>query len=565
MKKVLLILLVGFAALAGCKPADPVSPEPGPKDDPWKDANITGTVCDASGKGIEGVVVSDGHVCCATNAEGRYGLKSSFENTDFVWVSTPSGYSAPVNASLPVFYKRLDACTKDNNGIYSGVDFTLSKIASPDKFTLIIAADPQPRSTAAGYDKIGYHAFDCVGDMSRDMKEKAASISGPVYGIMLGDVCHNDCSLYPKYLEKISTCGFPMYHIIGNHDHDLKKVGDIESGKTFESYFGPTNYSFNLGNCHFVMLDNMMVVSKSRESNSGDDLGDGLRDDIWAWLQNDMKYVDSSKTIMLCVHSPMYYTMGGELRTRKSIIFDGKGVSNHYADVDALLAKYDKVYAWAGHTHSSYNYVDKNNPHTETHTLVRVTGQLWTNEWENSGTPRGYTVLEYSHGDITWKFKPIYYQSGKHCLSSQPAYNFREWNYDGGVAKMKDGGANLDDNYQMHVYAPGTYAQGDNLVYANIFLWDEMWKTPKWTTNGYTTSMKRVTNGGKNLCPDYSSLEINSWYKTNSSTLKKDANYSAEADNTASMFTVSVNSVHGTGTVSVEDRFGRTYKQTIEW
>lgn len=560
-------ILAALLLLAvSCSPNGPdVPPEPSPTD-PWEGANICGTVLDTSGQPVEGAVVSDGHVCSVTNSQGRYGLVSPLKNTDFVWVSTPDGYCAPVESALPVFYRRLDSFKPDGSGKYTGVDFTLGKIQGHGDFTLFIAADPQPRSTGATYDKIGFHGFDCIADMCRDMRETAASIKDrPVYGLMLGDICHNDCSLYKQYVNSMSSNGFPTYHVIGNHDHDLNIAGDIASARTFESWFGPTNYSFNLGNCHFIVLDNMMVIGAKRATNSGDDLGDGLRDDIWEWLKNDLKYVDESRTIMLCAHSPMYHTLGGGMRSRKSMTFDGKGISNHYADVDALLKKYPKVYAWAGHVHNTYNHVDKDNPHTETHTLSRVTGQLWTNEWESGGTPRGYVILDCRNGEVTWKFKPIVYESGTNSLSTKPEYKYREWNFEGGVAKMKSDGSALTDGYQMHVYAPGTYASGDNLVYVNVFLWDELWKTPKWTTNGSTSAMKRVTTGGKYVGYDIVSREINSWYKKYSKSLSGDSSYSADPDECASMFTASVNAAHGSGTVSVEDRFGRTYKQSVTW
>lgn len=570
-RKIVLILLAAtLAMLASCKPEEIEKPIEKPAPIPSL-ATISGCVTGSDGQKLKGVVVSDGHICAKTNQDGVYYLNSSLQDVDFVIVSTPSGYSAPVADALPVFFKRLDGLKRDASGKYTGVDFTLEKVSNPNRYTVFFSGDPQPRSSTAGYDKIGYHSFDCVDDMCRDFRETAAAISKdrPVYGIVLGDVCHNSIALFPTYKSKIKTNGFASYHVIGNHDHDLNTEGDRESAAAFEKAFGPTNYSFNLGGVHFVVLDNMMVVSGKRSSNSGSDLGDGLRDDIYQWLEADLALADKTKPLVICTHSPMFMGMGESMRTRSAITFDGKKVSNHYSDVDQLIKSFPKVYAWAGHTHTTYNYVDTQNaPYVESHTVARVTGELWTNEYQSAGTPRGYVIMDYDNGEISWRFHPIRYQSGKHCMSIQPNYEHRDWVYDAtGVARMKIGGKDLDDSYQMHLYAPNTYKDQDNLVYANIFMWDNLWQTPTFTYDGVKTRMKRYTDN-KNRYYDFANWENKTWYKANSSTLAG-ADYDVSTANVSTIFTASVNTKYpagkNTGTVSVQDRFGNTYTSTITW
>lgn len=570
MLKKLLYIALALGLCLSCKKEGGDTPGPAPDPPTPSEWTIGGKVTGSDGTSLSGVTVSDGFVCTQTDANGNYYLQSALTDADFVFVSTPSGYSAPVENALPVFYKRIDALTK-TDGRYKDVNFTLQKINNPNRFTLFLSGDPQPRSSSAGFDKIGYHSLDCVDDMCKDFKETADPLlkSQPVYGIVLGDICHNDASLFTTYRSKMKNNGFPSYHVIGNHDHDLKKIGDKESATSFESVFGPSNYSFDLGNVHFVVIDNMMVTSEQRSSNSGTDLADAIRDDIWQWFSNDLQYVDRNKTLMICTHSPMFMRAGQKMASRGTVTLDGKKFSNHYADVDNLIKDFKKVYAWAGHTHTMYNYVDTSDPRVESHTVSRVTGELWTNEYEASGTPRGYVVLSYDNDRITWKFHPIKYQKGKHCMTKQPDYKYRDWNYVDGVAKMKaDGTMDLDDSYQMHIYAPGTYAASDNTVYVNIFMWDELWKLPKFTFNGSTTTMTRYNKN--NFCfYDMGCNEIQTWYKTNNSTLKDDSSgYSIDKTNCSTMFSAFVQSSGAgkkTGAVSVVDRFGNEYKQTITW
>lgn len=563
MKRIL-ILILGLSALVSC------NKEPG-KDDPTpgKDtATVMGTVTGSDGQALENVVVSDGHVCTATDKEGKYYLKSSLKDVDFIFVSTPSGYAAPVKDALPVFYQRFDGLKPDADGKYRNVNFLLTKIANPNRYTIFIGADPQPRSKSAGYDKFGYHSLDCCDDLYRELKETAAKMSSnSIYGIMLGDICHNSTALYPGYKTGMSANGFPTYNVIGNHDHDLSAVGDKPSSAKFEEYFGPVNCSFNLGDIHFVLLDNMMITKNPRSTNSGEDLADGLRDDIWEWLQNDLSYVESSRPLMICVHSPMYMCNGQTIRSRGTITFDGTKVNTHYADVDNLIAKRSgKVYYWAGHTHTMYHYVDVNNPKIESHTVSRSTGELWTNEYNASGTPRGFVIFDYDNGKVKWKFHPIPYQSGAWAGGSKtPEYKYRPWNFTNGKAVMKNGGGDLTESYQMNIYPPGTYAKDDGLVYVDIFMFDELWKTPTFTCNGVTNKMKRVTTSSKYSFYDMGSYEIRDWYYNNCPTLQAEG-YAPSKTGIYSMFSASIgNNTHATGTVSVTDRFGNTYTSSVTW
>lgn len=543
-----LLILIAVLGLASC------SKEPGPNggnggDEPIKDWTISGYVKSDDGKALEGVVVSDGLNCVKTDKEGRYYLPADLSKTEYVMVSTPSGYSAPVEEGHACFWKWLKDSSKDSNGKYS-VDFTLNKISNPNRYSVFIFADPQPRGRNAGYDKIAYHSLDCCDDMYLDMKEYAATRSSyPVYGIGLGDIVHRDLSLLPQYRNGMATTGVTTYNVIGNHDQGNKtNLSDPEASRPYEEIMGPTNYSFNLGNMHYLMLDNMMVQANK----PADECATGLTDEIWKWVQNDLKHVPLDTPLMVCAHSPMMRTESGSNRS-----------GSHLGELRNLLSKYKKAYVWAGHTHTSFNYVDKDNPVIETHTVSRVTGALWTNEYLGAnGTPRGYVVFDYDNGDVSWKFKPLYYQKGSYVGNytggDQFDYVWRDWNYVNGRAIMKSTGKPLDDSYQMQVFPPKTY--GDDYLYVNIFLWDELWSTPRFTMDGTPSVMKRVTE--KDFCYSYSDWFITDFYSTRS---VSSTDFTPNKNNNSSMFRVHVDSEHGSGTVTVKDRFGNEHKSTITW
>jgi hypothetical protein len=558
MKKSIGILLI-LALAAGCGKDNPSGEGGGgggsstvPKN--W---TISGTVSGNDGHLLKDVVVSDGLNCVKTNEEGRYYLDSDMTSTEYVFVSTPSEYGAPVVDGQACFWKFLKDCTKGSDGKYV-IDFTLEKNTSPERFTIFIYGDPQPRPASAGLDKVGYSSLACCTDMYRDMKEYAAGIKGRrVYGIGLGDIVHQSLSLLTQYKKGMSTTGISTYNIIGNHDQEhVLERSDEEASKNFVAQMGPVNYSFNLGGLHFLMLDNMIAQGPGSGKYS-DECTTGLTDKIWQWVQNDMAHVPTTTPIMVCGHSPMMRTEGSTS--------DRSGL--HLGDLRNLLSRYPKAYAWAGHTHTTYNFVDKDKPVIETHTVTRVTGALWINDYLGSnGTPRGYVVFDYDNGKVSWKFKPTYYQTapyigtnGNPVSGSAPDYKWRDWNYDAqGRAVLKSTGQPLDDTYQMQVYPPGTY--GDNYLYANVFLWDELWKTPVFTSNSEQSVMRRVTD--KDYRYSYGHWDLYSFYSSNKSI---GSEFTPSKNNCSSMFRVYVEAAHGSGTVSVKDRFGNTHTSSITW
>ena len=122
---------------------------------------------------------------------------------------------------------------------------------NPNRYTLIVGADPQPRAKTAGDDKVAFHSLDICENLYRDMRETASKISDrEVYGMMLGDIVHENMSLYTYYVAGLKSLNFQMFNIIGNHDHDLSATTDEEGARRFEDNFGPSYYSFNIGKQH---------------------------------------------------------------------------------------------------------------------------------------------------------------------------------------------------------------------------------------------------------------------------------------------------------------------------
>lgn len=517
MVRQLIFALVAGWLLAACGGSD----APGGTGPGGPDATVSGTVLDQRGLPVEGVVVSDGLLTTLTDESGNYALDSDLSKRRFVQVTIPAAYEIPVKDGIPQFWQRIpEGSTKVR------ADFTLTarRKAAP-RYTILMTADPQIRSRSARYDNFAFHSIDMYEDMCRDLRETAASITDrPVYGISLGDLVHNDMSLYPTYCAGIADFDFPVFSVIGNHDHVQNAATDREAVKKFEEYLGPTCYSVELGELHFIFLDNIVMKNNTLDPNNVGAYSDGLSDEAYSWLCNDLKYVDKDRTVMLCAHSSMFRKPDSEPADR----------DRHGPDYASRLAQYRCVHSWAGHSHINFNYAYSAEepapkfPNVESHILARSTGALWLNESMSSdGTPRGYMVVEVDGEAVSWYYKPYSYEN--------------------------DVPSGLDRSHQIRVYAPGVW-YSDGYVYANVWNHDARWGAVRYTDSGKSDAeMKRVT------VYDGAFVRMADYYNSVQTTA------TFEPFRTSHMFRILPTAGAAQATVETTDRFGEHYTATVTW
>ena len=251
---------------------------------------------------------------------------------------------------------------------------------------------------------------------------------------------------------------------------------------------------------------------------------DGLSDEAYSWLCNDLKYVDKNKTIMLCAHSSMFRKPESEPADR----------DKHGPDYASRLAQYRCVHSWAGHSHINFNYAysaeetSAKFPNVESHILARSTGALWLNENISSdGTPRGYMVVDVDGENISWYYKPYSYEN----------------NVPSGLKR----------DYQIRVYTPGDYYD-DGYVYANVWNHDARWSDVRYTDSGKSgAKMTRVT------VYDGAFVRMADYYNSVQTTT------TFEPFKTTHMFRILPTAGAAQATVETTDRFGEHYTTTVEW
>ena len=102
----------------------------------------------------------------------------------------------------------------------------------------------------------------------------------------------------------------PMYSVMGNHDHDGARLADAEhpditryAEEPWREAFGPTYYSMNIGNDHWVMLDNILYYNEAPPREGEGKYGMkgnrrfvvGLTEGQFAWLEKDLAMVPAGR------------------------------------------------------------------------------------------------------------------------------------------------------------------------------------------------------------------------------------------------------------------------------
>lgn len=432
----------------------------------YEDSNTNGKK-DRKEKGISGVSVSNGVEVQLTDENGFYKLPVG--NDNILFVIKPANYNVPLNNNnQPLFYYIHKPNGSPDHFKYKGVsptgklpnyiNFALIPAAIENDFTALIFGDPQP------------YTIDEVGYFSRSIVSEVEGIENIKFGLSLGDLVGDNLDLHQPYIKATSKVGVPWYNVIGNHDVNWEEIAnDSLSDETFELNFGPTNYSFNEGKVHFIILDDILYSY----SNGAPLYSGGLRKDQFDFIENDLKFVGKDNLVVLAFHIPL----------------KGKGFSEENRQrLFDILKDYPHTLSLSAHTHiQRHDYFAKEEgfhrekSHHE-YNVGTTCGGWWSGELDKNGipdarmgdgTPKGYAFLNFQGNDYTIDYKvagnPSSYQIGVFIpkvipydkwVSSQVYANFFigkkgdkvEYRFDDGDWKDMDYTLDIDPTYTALLY-----------------------------------------------------------------------------------------------------------------
>lgn len=411
--------------------------------------NVVGRVT-VDGSPREGVVVSDGITVVATDKNGEYQMRSS--GRQHVFVSIPADCELPVEEGLPKFYKTLDF----SKGHIIQRNFNLKRREPSKDFTLVAFADVQ----IGGKKDVA----EFVNPVMPGILSHTSTLKGTVIGISLGDICWNNTDLYADYKREIVKNNFPVFSVIGNHDHNAKYHNDTESDIDFRNAFGPTYYSYNIGDWHIVVLDDIFY----RGVTSHNDYDGSITQQQLDWLKKDLAFVDKSKSLIVGLHIPTSRRGSSE-----------PGISNSN-ELYALIKDYHQVNILSGHVHN--NCTTTLAPNMTEYSLGAVMGAWW-NHFEhlgvcNDGSPRGYGVFTFSGNEL----KDEYY------IGDETARDYQLKVYPPKEASMRFGRAS---GALTSPFDAVPLMTDDTHVLINIFNWHTTWKVEVKEDDGQWTVLDR--------------------------------------------------------------------------
>jgi len=341
---------------------------------------IRGRVRAGGGRGLPGVAVSDGSSVVTTNQEGDFEILSTTRQS-FVALTIPAGYRVPKNSSgTACFYAPIAPDSASEMKV--AFDLEVDRDASDDHSFLVLA-DPQ---TQNDYEMSRFHA-ETVPDVRRTISALSPAVA---FGLTCGDIMFDHLDLFPAYERGVAAMDQPFFQIIGNHDLDLLAMSNPASAETFHRHFGPTYYSFDRGEIHYVMLDDVFWYH-------GGYLG-YLDADQLGWLAAGLAGIEAGRTVVVFLHIPALSTQFRREGKSKPPIQNS--LTNREA-LYALLEPY-QAHLISGHTHESEHIFEGG---VQEHVSGAVCGAWWSGDICFDGTPNGFGVFEARGSELRSQYK----------------------------------------------------------------------------------------------------------------------------------------------------------------
>ncbi len=388
---------------------------------------IRGTV-NGAGRPLGGVIVTDGYGFARTGADGRFEMELS-DSAVFVSVVTPSGYMPATEEGTPQFYLPADRKTKS-------YDFELN--AFPSDYTLLAIGDPQPKTKK--------HFERLQKEITPELQSAVARLEASgeaVAAIVLGDIVWDSPELFGDVRSELGRIGVPVWPVIGNHDHDLKVSDDFGATKNYRDTFGPTYYAFDMGDTHYIVLDDIIYHGAKKYD-------EGIDGRQMAWVTEYAKMLPAGSRVCVAMHAPMMKYF------RNNLMLKG---GDRLMDI---LSPFE-LHILTGHTHVNSN-IDVRKGVVE-HNVAQICGNLWHDPMNNDGTPRGYQIFRERGGDFNWSYRTL----------GQPS------------------------DYQMRIWDRGEVDGCENDIVVKIWNWDSYWSVVWYEDGIYRGTMQRISLAD----PDY--------------------------------------------------------------
>lgn len=351
----------------------------------YEDQNANGAR-EAGEPGIPGVAVSNGLQVVSTGEDGSYQLPCGDDT--ILFVIKPSGWKTPYdhNGTVARFYY-IHKPNGSPKGKYEGVaptgplpesvDFPLVRNEEPANFRMVVMGDPQPRDLRD------------VDFLSHDIYEELLTVPASL-GASLGDLVFDGLEIYPDVIAQAGLLGIPWLHVIGNHDINFNVKNPRDSDDTYERYLGPSWYALNMGDVHFLVLNNIWWKVKERKYEGR------FGEDQIEFIRNDLAQVSKDKLIVLMMHIPFQDCAD-------------------YQEVIELLKPFPHTFSLSAHTHvQEHSFLPMGDAAHHHLNLMTAGGSWMRGQYDEvgiphttmrDGGPNGYAIMSFEGNQFSMAFK----------------------------------------------------------------------------------------------------------------------------------------------------------------
>ena len=512
--------------------------------EPSAGTTVFGLVSSEEGP-VANVVVSDGTEVTVTDDKGIYELKSA-KKWGYVFISVPSGYEVAAEGVFPQFYQTL----KGAADVVEQKDFKLTKVDGQDRYKLFLLGDMHLANRTNDAAQFTQFTTDLNAYMAQHSGQK-------MYALTLGDMTwdlywyKNNYAL-PQYRETINrqVKNLQIYHTMGNHDNDFMTTSDYDAAVKYVDCIGPTFYSFNIGQVHYVVMDN--IDCSAYDGTDSRNYVKKLSNEQLKWLAKDLAYVDKSTPLIVAMHAQIYKP------TSTGFAFD-----HDSANTEALLAALDgyEVHFVTGHTHKVYNITPDDDVVKGRDIHEHNSGAICASWWWSGnltpgvhvsidGAPGGYAIWDIDGTDFAWLYKSTGWPE---------EYQFRSYDLNN-VSFSMDDVPNIPSNVLIQLaykkYVNAYPENSDNEVLIKVWNWTSNWAlsvvdergktleyTPVWAYDPLhiaALSVPRFNNSGITSTPSFVTESATNFFKVKADDADVDL------------------------TITVKDEFGHTWTEEMQ-
>ena len=512
--------------------------------EPSAGTTVFGLVSSEEGP-VANVVVSDGTEVTVTDDKGIYELKSA-KKWGYVFISVPSGYEVAAEGVFPQFYQTL----KGAADVVEQKDFKLTKVDGQDRYKLFLLGDMHLANRTNDAAQFTQFTTDLNAYMAQHSGQK-------MYALTLGDMTwdlywYKNNYARPQYRETINrqVKNLQIYHTMGNHDNDFMTTSDYDAAVKYVDCIGPTFYSFNIGQVHYVVMDN--IDCSAYDGTDSSNYVKKLSNEQLKWLAKDLAYVDKSTPLIVAMHAQIYKP------TSTGFAFD-----HDSANTEALLAALDgyEVHFVTGHTHKVYNITPDDDVVKGRDIHEHNSGAICASWWWSGnltpgvhvsidGAPGGYAIWDIDGTDFAWLYKSTGWPE---------EYQFRSYDLNN-VSFSMDDVPNIPSNVLIQLaykkYVNAYPENSDNEVLIKIWNWNSNWElsvvdergktleyTPVWAYDPLhiaALSVPRFNNSGITSTPSFVTESATNFFKVKADDADVDL------------------------TITVKDEFGHTWTEEMQ-